>query len=169
MKKNLLFYLLLVVGLILSHQYMCLKQKCDDLKYKTKSLTTIHSHFENLSIKNKQLQNDFNTCCLPRKQTVALMEGLIDQNTWDGFAHDWCLAPEEIKTRFCNAHNRFYQGHLSFFSFPEEISSCMQKLLQLPAWPFAISIKRKFAFNPILEIKIEYFFVSSNKPAKTNS
>ena len=141
-------------------------ERCKDCKIAAKCVMRA-KNYETLCF--KQLQNDFNTCCLPRKQTVALMEGLIDQNTWDGFAHDWCLAPEEIKTRFCNAHNRFYQGHLSFFSFPEEISSCMQKLLKLPAWPFAISIKRKFAFNPILEIRIEYFFVSNNKPAKTNS
>ena len=169
MKKNLLFYFFVIVSLILSYNYVCLKEKCDDLKIKTQGLQTTRLQFENLNVRNKQLQDAFNTCCLPREQTISLMEGLIDQNTWDGFAHDWCLAPEEIKTRFCNAQNRFYQGHLSFFSFPDEVSSCMQRLLQLPTWPFAISIKRRFTFNPILQITIEYFFVSSNKLVKTNS
>ena len=161
MKKNLLFYFLIIVGFVLSHKYVCLRETCDELKIKTQNLKTTRLYFENLSIKNKQLQNDFNACCLPRKQTIALMEGLIDKNIWDEFAHDWCLAPEEIKTRFCNGQNCFYQGHLSFFAFPEEVFSCMQQLLQLPVWPFDISIKREFAFNPILQISIEYFFASS--------
>ena len=161
MKKNWLFYFLIIVGLILSHKYICLREKCDELKIKTHNLGTTRLFFENLSIKNKQLQNEFNACCRPHKQTIALMENLVDQNTWDEFAHDWCLAPEEIKTRFCNVQNHFYQGHLSFFSFPEEIFSCMQQLLQSPVWPFAISIERKFAFNPILQISIEYFFASN--------
>lgn len=168
MKKSLFFYFLLIVSLILSQKYICLREKCDNLKNKTKNLEIVRSLFENLSIRNKQLKDNFNTYCLPRKQTIGLMESLVDKNTWDDFAHDWCLAPEEIKTRFCNTKNRFYQGHLSFFSFPEEISSCMQHLLQLPTWPFAISIKRKFTFNPILEIRIEYFFAAGNT-TKINS
>ena len=169
MKKNLFICLLFVTSLILSHKYICLREKCDSLKNKTKSLEIVRSQFENLNIRNKQLQEDFSTCCLPHKQTIALMESLIDKNTWDEFAHDWCLAPKEIAARFCNTKNYFYQGHLSFFVFPEEIPACMQQLLQLPSWPFAISIKRKFSFNPILEVRIEYFFASGNKSDKTNS
>ena len=152
--------------LFLSFKYIRLREKCDDFKNKTRNLEIIRSCFENLTIKNKQLQGEFAACCLPRKQILGLMEELIDKNTWDGFAHDWCLAPEEIKTRFCKTQNRFYQGYLSFFAFPEEISSCMQQLLQLPTWPFYLSIKRKFTFNPILQITIEYFFVTSNKSVK---
>ena len=108
MKKNLLLCFLIIVGLILSHKYVCLREKCDELKLKTQNLGTTRLYFENLSIKNKQLQKDFNACCLPRKQTIALMEGLIDKNIWDEFAHDWCLAPEEIKTRFYNMQNHFF-------------------------------------------------------------
>lgn len=169
MKKNLFIWFLFAVSLVLSYKYVGLREKCNDLKNKTRSLKTTRLYFENLSLKNKQLRNDFNACCLPHKQTIALMEGLVDQNIWDEFSHDWCLAPEEIKTRFCNTQNRFYQGHLSFFSFPEEVFSCMQQLLNLPIWPFDISIKREFTFNPILEIRIEYFFVTDNKITKTNS
>ena len=169
MKKILLFYSLLILTLFVSHKYICLREKCDVLKIKTQTLEATRLSFKNLRIKNKKLQNEFNTYCLPHKQTIALMEGLIDQTTWDEFAHDWCPAPKEIKTRFCNSQNCFYQGHLSFFSFPEEIFSCLQQLLQLPVWPFALSIERKFAFNPILQLSIEYFFASRKKPSQTNS
>ena len=163
MKKNLLFYFLIFISLVLSYKYVCLREKCDDLKNKTQNLKTTRLLFEKLSCKNKQLQDEFNTCCLPHKKTIALMEGLIDKNTWNEFAHDWCPASEEITARFCNAKNRFYQGHLSFFAFPEEIPSLMQQLSQLPAWPFSLSIKRKFSFNPILQVTIEYFFASSDE------
>ena len=75
MKKNLLFYVLLILSLVVSHKYVCLREKCDDLKLKTQNLETTRLSFKNLSIKNKQLQNEFKDWCRSHKQTIALMEG----------------------------------------------------------------------------------------------
>lgn len=160
MKKNLFFYGLLIASLILSQRYFCLKNKCNDLKTKTKNLSNIRSNFEYLTLRNNTLKNEFDDQCFPLEQTVDLVENLVDKKTWDEFAHDQCLAPNAIKDRFCNTSNVFYQGHLSFFALPEQISNCMQTLSQVPVWPFTILIKRKQLFNPVLQITIEYFFAA---------
>lgn len=163
MRKNVIFCFLVVISLVLTQKYLGLKDKCKDLRFKTKDLVKTESDFKILSNNGEKLKGEFNAQCLPQEKTIHLIESLVDKDLWDEFTHDWCSASKEIKARFCATPYSFYQGHLSFFSFPEEISKCLQQLLTYPVWPFILSIERKYPFNSILQVTIEYFFACNSE------